>query len=199
MQMSKWFYCALFAGLSTVVLYGQMPEVAPGVSLPTSAVSVVDQDSKGAVTALRLESAIVATDPHTGSNIAKGLVYANQHHSIQISGKSATTVLHTAQPSFYVHMPDEHRDLIRAQVTLIRLKPTADTRIAIEFTANSFGGHLKRKVDEVPVEKTDIHDGDWVKVTPVKPLDPGEYGLVFLPQDPVAYSETIYDVSISAK
>jgi hypothetical protein len=38
-----------------------------------------------------------------------------------------------------------------------------------------------------------------VKVTPAKPLDPGEYGLVFLPQDPNAYSETIYDVSIPAK
>jgi hypothetical protein len=196
--MQKWIVCALLVTLSTAVC-GQMPEVAPGVSLPASSVSVVDQNSKGEVRALRLESAIVASDPHTGSNIAKGLVYANQHSSIQIAGKSATTVLQSNLPSFYVRMPDEHRDLMRSQVALIRMKQTADTRIAIEFTANTFGGHRKRKIDEIAVEKTDIQGGDWVKVTPSKPLEPGEYGLMFLPQDPNAYSETIYDVCIPAK
>jgi hypothetical protein len=198
MRLMRWFFCALFA-LRVAMVYAQMPEVAPGVSLPTSAVSVVDKDSKGEMKALKLESAMVASDPHTGSNVAKGLVYANQHNSIQIAGKTSATVLHDTQPSFYVRLPEERRDVFRAQVTLIRLKPAGETRTAIEFTANSFGVHRKRKVDEVAVEKADVHDGDWVKVTPAKPLDPGEYGLVFLPQDPNAYSETIYDVSILAK
>jgi hypothetical protein len=161
-------------------------------------VSLVDRDGNGGIKVLRLESAVVASDPHTGSNIAKGLVYANQHHSIQIAGKSASLVLQGDSPVFYVRMPEEHRDLMRAQVTLLRLKPTADTRIAIEFTANAFGGSRKRKLSEVPIEKTDIQDGAWIKVVPLKPLPPGEYGLMFLPQDPNSYSMTVYDVSVPA-
>ena len=197
--MLKWIFCALLATLPAASVYGQTPEVAPGVYLPASSVSVVDHDSKGEVKAFRLESAVMASDPHTGSNIAKGAVFVNQHNSIQIVGKSAPTVLQDAQPSFYVRLPDEHRDLMRSQVTLIRMKPTVETRIAIEFSANSFGGHRKRKIDGIQVEKTDVQGGDWVKVTPSKPLDPGEYGLMFLPQDPNAYSQTIYDVSVPAK
>jgi hypothetical protein len=180
-------------------VYSQLPEVAPGVTLPGSSVAVVDQDSNGTVTALPLHSAVVASDPHTGSNIAKGLVYANQHNTVQLAGKSSATVLQSATPSFYVRMPDDQRDLMRSQLALLRLKPADETRIVVEFTANSFGGHRKRKVDEVAVVKTDVQGGDWVKVTPAQPLPPGEYGLMMLPQDPLAYSETVYDISIAAK
>jgi hypothetical protein len=191
--------CAVFATLSAAAALGQMPEVAPGVTLPSSTVSVVGKDSSGELKAMKLKSAAVATDPHTGSNVAKGLVYANQHNSIQIAGKAAATVLQSSQPTFYVRLPEDNRDNLRGQVTLLRLKPTAETRIAIEFTANAFGGHRKRKVDEIAVDKADVHDGDWVKVTPSKPLEAGEYGLMFLPLDPNAYSETVYDFAIAAQ
>jgi hypothetical protein len=189
---------ALLAFLPTITA-AQTPEVAPGVTLPSSAVSIVDKESDGKIKAMALHSAVVVTDPHTGSNIAKGLVYANQHQSIQLAGKSSANTMQSDQPSFYVHMPDDQRDLMRAQLTLVRMKPTADTRIVLEFKANAFGGHRKRAIDSVPIEKSDVQGGTWVKITPSQPLTPGEYGLMFLPQDPYAFSMTVYDISIPAR
>jgi hypothetical protein len=167
-------------------------EVEPGVTL-TSPVSAVEHTPSGPkITALHPTA--IASNAHTGSNVARGLVYSGQHNTIEIPGTVSANIL-TSAPTFYVRIdPDDPNDL-RSEITLLRLKPGKQTRLVLNLTANTFGGGRKRKMDEIPVSKADV-PGGWLKITPQSPLAPGEYGLMFLPANPTMFADRVYDFSI---
>jgi hypothetical protein len=172
-------------------------EIAPGISLPaTGAMVAVDRDATGSKT-VALHATEIKSDGHAGSNFARGLVYSGPHATIELDGLSAAVVVHTATPVFYVRLASDDPDMQRNRLTLIRLKPAKTTRIAADFSANVFGGSRKRQDDEIAVEKTDVENGAWLKVTPTAPLKPGEYGLAYIPKDKLLFADTIYDFSIS--
>jgi hypothetical protein len=138
-------------------------EVEPGIRV-SSVVSVIEPASDGPkVTSLH--PAAIASNAHTGSNFARGLAYAGQHSTIELAGVTSTTIVHTATPSFYVHIDTEDPNDQHAGYVLLLLKPQKDTRLVLNMTANTFGGGRQRKVDEVPVAKTDVKPG-WMKINP---------------------------------
>jgi hypothetical protein len=171
-------------------------EVAPGVRL-SSMVSAVEQSADGPkVTAIHPTA--IASNAHTGSNVARGLVYSGQHNTIEIPGLTSNTSLSNAPTSFYIHIDTDDPNDLRAQLTLIQLKPEKETRLVLNLTANTFGGGRKRKMDEIPITKTTV-DGSWLKVTPQSPLPPGEYGFMFLPKDVNMFTDRVYDFTVTTK
>jgi hypothetical protein len=171
-------------------------EVEPGVSV-SSVISAVEPSSNGPQVT-PLHPAAIASNTHTGSNLARGLVYSGQHNTIEIAGLTSTTVLRGTTPFFYIHIDTEDPNDQRAELTLLRLKPLKETRLALNMTANTFGGGRKRKMDEVAVIKSETNNG-WVKITPSVALPPGEYGIMFLPKDTNMFTDRVYDFKIIAQ
>lgn len=174
------------------------PEAAPGLSLPAAGgVAALDTDSGGAPVVVTLHASEIAIDNHTGANVASSAFYGNRHRSIDLDGATATQILPTSPSALFVCLGQDNRELWRSEATVIRLKVVKDRRVAITFSNNYFGGSLKRIMDVVPIEKTDVPNSCWLKMTPAASLAPGEYAFVFLMKDPSFFPELIYDFSVA--
>jgi len=172
-------------------------EVEPGVTL-TSIVSAVEHTPDGHTKVETIHPTAILSNAHTGSNIARGLVYSGQHNTVELAGVKSNLILTTATPAFYIHIDPDDPNNQREMMTLVRLKPAKETRIVFNFTANAFGGSRKRHVDVIAVTKVDV-PGNWLKITPQAPLPAGEYGIVLLPTQALLFPDRVYDFSIPAK
>jgi hypothetical protein len=191
------FAVAIFSLLLPYTAFAQSVEIEPGVVLK-SLITVVEHPDGGELTSEAMHASKVSANTHTGSNAARNLVYAGQQHTIEVSGITSTLHTSTAKPVFYIRLDPEDPNSPTDEVTLVRLRPTKETRIVLSFTLNSFGGGRKRHMEEVPITKEDV--GKTVlRVTPQAPLDPGEYAIVFLPGDKATYADRVYDFTVPAK
>jgi hypothetical protein len=186
--------CALFLP-GQVVANSQ--EVAPGITLPSTgtvySVDLVQQK----LSLVQVHPTEISANTHAGSNFARGMVYSGPHSSMELKGISSAATLHTAEAVFYVRLGSEDPEILRNRVKLIQQKPVKDRRMVSDFSMNVFGGQRKQRYQEVPVEKSDVPGGVWLKLVPQKPLAPGEYGIVFMPKDPNFFADYVYDFSIA--
>ncbi len=174
----------------------QSPALPPGITLPTKG-TMYAVDTTGTQTNLvQLHANEIVSNSHAGSNFLRSMVYANLHASVELKGINADTHLQSSGLSFLTRLSDEETELMRKRLTLIRLKQTADRRVVSAYSQNVFGGQRGRQYDVVETTKTDVPDSDWVKLTPVKPLEPGEYGLVIMPKDASLFTDVVYDFDV---
>ena len=171
-------------------------DISLAVTLPNTGLVFVLETLDPGQQPIVMHASEVISDAHAGSNFARGMVYAGPHSGVELDGAHADLTLHTASPIFYIRLASDSPDLMRSQATLISLRPTKDKRVVLDFSANVFGGSRKRHVDEVPINKADAGDGTILKITPQKPLEPGEYGIMFLPKDQMLFGATVYDFSV---
>jgi hypothetical protein len=144
-----------------------------------------------------LHGSELVSNTHAGSNFARSMVYAGPRQTEEIAKTTSDIQVATKSPTFFARIPDDDPDTFRNRLSLIKLKTGKDTRICIEFSANVFGGSRKRQVQEIPLTKTDVDDGAWVKFTPEKPLETGEYAVVELPKDKLLAPTVFYDFGVS--
>ncbi len=172
------------------------PEVAAGISLPaTGSIYGLDsQENKPAL--LQIHPTEIATNTHAGSNFARSMVYSGPRSTVELLGVSSAVTFHTSQPVFYVRLSGDDSEILRSRVRIIRLKTVKDRRVVSDFSMNIFGGQRKRQYDEVAASKSDL-ETIWLKLTPQSALEPGEYGVVFMPRDTNLIPETVYDFSIA--
>jgi hypothetical protein len=194
------------AGIAVCLLLGTAPlraqspqEMAPGVGFP-SVGGVILLDTTGvAPRSVVVHATEIKSNAHAGGNFARGMVYAGAHSSIELDGTTSALTITNPSPTFFVRLPTDEPDIQRGRITLLRLKPTKDTRVVLDFSQNVFGGSRKRHIDAVAIVKTDVDGGAWVKVTPENPLPPGEYGITFLPKDQMLFADTVYDFTVAPK
>jgi hypothetical protein len=172
-------------------------EIAPGVAFSRAGGVALLDTSGAAPKAVVVHATEIKSNAHAGSNFARGMVYSGPHSTVELDGTTASLILTSSSPAFYIRLPAEDPDTQRNRITLLRLRPTKDTRVVLDFSQNVFGGSRKRHTDEIAIVKTDVDDGAWVRMTPLKPLEPGEYGITFLPKDQMLFSDTVYDFSVS--
>jgi hypothetical protein len=191
--------CALLC--STSLLPGQEdkrnPEVAPGVTLPSTGMiyGLDNLDKKPSL--LQIHPTEIHDNSHAGSNFARSMVYAGPHRTIELSGISSAATFHTTQAVFYVRLTGDDPELLRNRVKLIQLKQIRDRRIVSDFSMNVFGGQRSQHYDEVPIAKSDVPGTPWLKLVLQSPLEPGEYGIVFMPKDPSFFADAVYDFSVA--
>jgi hypothetical protein len=145
---------------------------------------------------LKIHASETKYNPHAAGNFARSFVYAGPQSSVEVEGVVSTTVLPTTTPILYVRINGDEPELIRNRVALVALGEDEKSRIIALYSANVFGGHHKRTMKEVKVTKSDTDDPQWLKLTPVGPLDPGPYAIVILPKDVLAIPDTVYDFNI---
>lgn len=61
------------------------------------------------------------------------------------------------------------------------------------FSASQWTGHPTRSEDVVEVDREQLPNSEWIRITPKWPLPPGEYGLVLLPLGKELFSNEVFD------
>lgn len=145
---------------------------------------------------VQLHATEIISNSHAGSNFMRSMVYSGPRQSIELKGLNSETHLNGEKLSFLARLSEDETDLMRSRLTLIHLKQTTDRRVVSVFSQNVFGGQKTRQYEVVPVTKTDVADGMWVKLTPEKPLEPGEYGIIIMPKDPSFTADAVYDFNV---
>lgn len=189
---------ALGLCLILIAACNSLSQSAPNkISFPeTGAVFLVSSVGNDQVTTV-LHASEPGYNSQAGGNFARAMVYANQKRSYLLEGPTAATKLTGKLEAIYVRLGNDDPETVKNRVSLLSLEPTKDSRIAVRFSNNVFGGSLKRQVNEVAITKVEVENGHWLKVTPNAALKPGEYGIVFLPKTVTTFADVVYDFSVS--
>src|SRR5579864_1583806 len=169
----------------------KQPEVAPGLKLP-------DADGVYLLDVYKQKPALIEVTQSGGElnknmtrNILRAAIdpIATSKQSIEIKGPRATVQAHEAQPRLYVRtgQPDDdtvYDDKGRPKTPppladryrLVRAEKKKDSRVVGNLKI-AFYGKVSQQGNWVPT-KIEALTADWAKVTPEKPLAPGEYALV---------------------
>jgi hypothetical protein len=208
---------ALFAVVCAIVtatqLAGQSPpdvvQVAPGITVPSKG-SVWAIDSNRTASPVQLYRSPVKVNQHWGKNLAGelgGSVLYRPYKSIELHGAHAETRLTMHNPVFYVRQAatfegdgdlrpgTAHDDTITSELVLVRLNSSKDKRVEQSMSTNGFNKDAKRKLNEISVTRDKLDSG-WLKLSPIAPLDPGEYAIVSLPNSAAFFNEYVYDFGV---
>jgi hypothetical protein len=186
----KWFTISLPilvpALFSTVVAIGQSApigmEVAPGLRVTPDAIVWILESPETAPALHRL-----ARNNATIADPAAPAVPANSRDGATIRGARATVRIHAGQAVFYVaysrgedeenHKPPPSAPLV---FSIVRLRPAPNKRIVAWY--DNPGPRKTPALHQSVIESTAVPSDDftWLKITPAKPLPPGEYAIVQL-------------------
>src|SRR4051812_10322619 len=161
------------------------PQIQPGLRLPEQGgVFLLDywRDEPQLVELVQNGGDI---NKNTGRNILRAAInpIAKAKQTIEIKGTHARVQSHGPQPAIYVNI-DQDQDPKTGPTSadasqhyrIVKVDQRKDSRVvgAIEIAVY---GKVSQKANYVETRATPV-SGDWVKVTPLQPLEPGEYALV---------------------
>ena len=186
----------LFCGLATLAL-AQTRDVLPaGVTLPQhGSMYVLNVADKGPELTL-MHATEVMSNAQAEPSFARNLVSAGPRVSVELNGAQSALCVEGKDLALLVRLNEDDPDLVRGRLTLVRLQQTERRRVLATFTQKIFGVQQKKEIEVVEVTKTDVPDGGWVKLTPKKPLEPGEYGLAVMPKDVKLFPDAVYDFEV---
>ncbi len=116
---------------------------------------------------------------------------ASSKQTIEIDGLHAKVQAHAALPSIYVNLESEQSTTDQQaagpkqpvqpeqpwdRFQIVRLQPKRDKRIVGDIKISPLGKPTQQQT-LVPTDSRQL-TGGWVKLTPVKSLEPGEYAVV---------------------
>lgn len=199
MATSRIFLAALFAALCPLSSSAQNASstLPDGIALPAKGTVFALDRKDGASMLVQLHPTEVVSNPHAAGNFARSMVYAGAHGSVELKGLNAAIGLTDDHVCFFVRINADDPELMRAQVHLIHLEQSKSTRIVSVFTQNVFGGDRQKKFQDIDVVKSDAEPDVWLKLTPDKPLAPGEYGIAFIPKDATLTAGVVYDFDVA--
>jgi hypothetical protein len=183
------------------------PEVAPDLNLPEMDSVVALDYFQGTPELVPLVQTDGDLNRTTGHSILKLVLNprAAQHEIVQLKGVEAAVQMHVAQPTIYLRVGDDSvtrgggSPLVvdthgaganvadKAQPTtgsaysgyvMVRADVRTDARVLASFNIGALGGAGRPQEDVVETTTELLPGGHWMKVTPVKPLDFGEYALM---------------------
>jgi hypothetical protein len=183
------------------------PEVAPDLSLPELDSVVALDYFQGTPELVPLVQTDGDLNRTTGHNILKLSINprAAQHEIVQLKGVEAAVQMHVAQPVIYLRVGDDSvsrgggtplvvdthgagsNGAEKTQATtgsadssyvMVRADVRTDARVLASFNLSALGAPGRPQEDVVETTTELLPGGHWMKVTPKKPLDFGEYALM---------------------
>ena len=161
------------------------PHVAPGLRLPDSGgIWLMDtwRDQPQLVELVQNGGEI---NKNTGRNILRAAInpLAKAKQSITVKGAHARVQSHVPDPVIFVDInQDDDAQTGPSAVDasehfrIVRMEPAKNARVVGNIEVAIYG-KVSQKANYVPTRATPF-EGDWVKVEPQQPLEPGEYALV---------------------
>ena len=146
---------------------------------------------------------------HKASNILKsnlGPFVYKPKVTVEVEGDKAAVRLRSTSPVMFIRCsvqddaaPGSKAESTRTDWALLVLTAKDDRRIASTMAFTQFTGSAKRSEGQVEIAIEKFGATSWYKITPKKPLEPGEYGLVQLPRVQNQFPTRIFDFAIDPK
>ena len=177
------------------------PEIMPGLRLPEEDSVLVLDTFNGTPELVPLEQQGGDLNRQTAHNVLKLAINpsSSAHRIVDVRGQSADIQVHVADPVFYVRVgADDEGDAGAGAITvdthgasgraapsggdaangyvLERLVVLNDGRVVESFRLGLLG--VKKQTDVIEMKADDLPGGHWMKLTPVQPMEFGEYALV---------------------
>lgn len=171
------------------------PQVAPGLRLPEDGGVQLLDNFQGQPQLVELDQNGGEVNKNTKGNILRAAInpIASAKRTIELPGQHAKNQSHTSVPTVYVniqsggdapdmgsgHLKDDRAgepELPWDRFKIVRMQTkggkriVGDIKIAVYGKATQEGNYVETSSQQLT--------GGWVKVTPSKPLDPGEYAVV---------------------
>ena len=181
------------------------PEVAPDLRLPEQDSVLALDYFHGAPELVPLVQSEGELNRTTGHNIMKLAINPRSasHQIEQLKGVEAAVQLHVDTPAIYVRLGDDS-GVMRGGTPLtvdthgagsgaktdssggspdsgyvmVRADVRTDTRVLASFNIGVLGGGMKEQEDAIEMASEVLPGGHWMKLTPKRPLDFGEYALM---------------------
>jgi hypothetical protein len=185
------------------------PEVAPDLRLPELDSVLALDTFHGAPELVPLVQSEGELNRTTGHNILKLAINPRSasHQIEQLKGVEAAVQLHVETPAIYVRLGDDS-GVMRGGTPLtvdthgaggvktdssggspdsgyvmVRADVRTDTRVLASFNIGVLGGGVKQQEDVIEMASEVLPGGHWMKLTPKRPLDFGEYALMEVVSD----------------
>jgi hypothetical protein len=143
---------------------------------------------------------------HVGENIARAELWVVKEVStLDLLGPAAKVRISSHTPAVFVRKSElEEEELqsaantasVQSHYVLLRLRALEDRREVCSFSYWKFGGKRTRHEEDVEAVTEEIAGGQWLKLTPKKPLPDGEYALVRMPDDKSQAGTVVYDFGV---
>jgi hypothetical protein len=168
------------------------PQIAPGVRLPaTGGVYLLDEFHNKPELVEVVQSG-GELHKNVGRNILRAAIdpLATSKQTIELAGAAARIQAHDSTPELYMDIvaeddnsPDDSSSSrpvtlpdLKNRYRIVRVEKKKDSRIIGNFKI-AFYGKVSQQENWIPTTVTPVTH-EWIKVTPAKPLTPGEYALV---------------------
>jgi hypothetical protein len=179
------------------------PEVAPDLSLPELDSVVALDYFHGTPELVPLVQSDGELNHTTGHNILKLSLNprATSHQIMQLKGVQSAVQMHVDTPAIYLRVGDDSGirrggtpmtvdthgaggvktdsagGSANSGYVMVRADVRTDARVLASFNIGMLGG-VKQQEDVIETNTELLPGGHWMKVTPKKPLDFGEYALM---------------------
>jgi hypothetical protein len=180
------------------------PEVAPDLSLPAEDSVVALDYYRGTPELVPLVQSDGDLNHTTSHNILKLSLNprAASHQILQLKGEGSPVQMHVDQPAIYIRVGDDSNvsrggtpftvdthgagsaktdpsgGSAQSGYVMVRADVRRDSRVLASFNIGMLGGPVKQQEDVVETTTELLPGGHWMKVTPRRPLDFGEYALM---------------------
>jgi hypothetical protein len=182
------------------------PEVAKDLRLPELDSVLALDTFHGVPELVPLSQSAGELNRNTGHNILKATInpLASSHQIVQLKGVQAVVQMHVSDPAIYVRVGNDSgiapggTPLVvdthgaggggreagspgaspDSAYVIVRTDVRTDTRVVASFNLGILGTGTKRQEDVVETTTELLPGGHWMKLTPKKPLDFGEYALM---------------------
>jgi hypothetical protein len=163
------------------------PHVAPGLRLPEEGGIMLLDTYQGQPQLIELGQNSSDLNRNMKGNILKGAVnpLGSAKQTMELQEEHAKVQAHATLPSIYVNLesqdqPSSPQETAKVQpwdrFHIVRAQLKQGKRIVGDVKISAIG---KAKQEQKMVATTAVKlSGNWVKITPDKPLDPGEYAVV---------------------
>jgi len=165
------------------------PMVAPGVKLPSQGGVFLLDDFRGQPQLVELAQSGGEVKKDMGRNVLRAAInpLASMKQSIQLPGTHAHVQSHLTRPEIYVNVEADADTTSTPPDTahryrLVRLQRKKDSRVVGNLKITTMTGKVSQQESYVET-MAEPFSGDWVKVTPARNLEPGEYALAEMLSD----------------
>ena len=187
------------------------PEVAPNLNLPEQDSVLALDYYHGTPELIPLTQTDGELNHQTGHNILKLSINprAASHDILQLKGVEAAVQMHVDTPAIYLRVGEDSgirrggtpltvdthgassagvnanagRSSADSGYVIVRADVRTDARVLASFSIGMLGGGVKQQEDVVETTSELLPGGHWMKLTPKRPLDFGEYALMEVVSD----------------
>lgn len=201
----------------------RMPQVAPGLELPDEDTVFVLDTYQGTPELVELPANTLAVDAKTHHGLSTLNPLAGARASIEIPGAHAKVHLHVNDPAIYLSLGvTDNAEQVLSHAMTVKTGDTKSVTNAKHGAHSTQSGFAVVKVDErnqvrivgalhisrtgqitqdenvIPTKVEVLPGNHWLKVTPIQPLEFGEYALVEI-LSPSDINQTVWDFRVNPR